>query len=150
MHAHLPKQHSCGRGSQGSDGGRSMPPVARDAHCACRWHQHPPGLQYSSQALPSWGPGGAASQSRSKFVPLWDTGRRSPHKSPAKPQGSPGEWWSECACAHGWSPPAQVSQFFTLRATLEDAPGKESEVWRCRQLFVLCLDLCLVVPSGKK
>ncbi|XP_074003706.1 disks large homolog 2 isoform X6 [Numenius arquata] len=108
MHAHLPKQHSCGRGSEGSDAGRSLPPVARDAHCACRWHQHPPGLQYSSQALPSWGPGGA-SQSRSKFVPLWDTVRKSPHKSPATPQGSPGEWWSECACAHGWSPPVQAS-----------------------------------------
>ncbi|XP_075347290.1 disks large homolog 2 isoform X4 [Mycteria americana] len=108
MHAHLPKQHSCGRGSEGPDAGRSAPPVARDAHCTCRWHQHPPGLQYSSQALPSWGPGGA-SQSRSKIVPLWDTVRKSPHKSPAKPQGSPGEWWSECACAHGWSPPVQAS-----------------------------------------
>ncbi|XP_054044260.1 disks large homolog 2 isoform X19 [Rissa tridactyla] len=108
MHAHLPKQHSCGRGSEGSDAGRSLPPVARDAHCACRWHQHPPGLRYSSQALPSWGPGDA-NQSRSKFVPLWDTVRKSPHKSPAKPQGSPGEWWSECACAHGWSPPVQAS-----------------------------------------
>ncbi|XP_059679450.1 disks large homolog 2 isoform X5 [Gavia stellata] len=108
MHAHLSKQHSCGRGSEGSDAGRSVPPVARDGHCACRWHQHPPGLQYSSQALPSWGPGGA-SQSRSKFIPLWDTVRKSPHKSPAKPQGSPGERWSECACAHGWSPPVQAS-----------------------------------------
>ncbi|XP_064297509.1 disks large homolog 2 isoform X12 [Phalacrocorax carbo] len=108
MHAHLPKQHSYGRGSEGSDAGRSVPPVARDAHCACRWHQHPPGLQYSSQALPSWGPGGAT-QSRSQFVPLWDTVRRSPHKSPAKPQGSPGERWSECACAHGWSPQVQAS-----------------------------------------
>ncbi|XP_075598585.1 disks large homolog 2 isoform X20 [Balearica regulorum gibbericeps] len=108
MDTHLPKQHSCGRGSEGSDAGRSVPPVARDARCACRWHQHPPGLHYSSQALPSWGPGGA-SQSRSKFVPLWDTVRRSPYKSPAKPQGSPGEWCSECACAHGWSPPVQAS-----------------------------------------
>ncbi|XP_074935703.1 disks large homolog 2 isoform X6 [Phalacrocorax aristotelis] len=108
MHAHLPKQHSYGRGSEGSDAGRSVPPVARDAHCACRWHQHPPGLQYGSQALPSWGPGGAT-QSRSQFVPLWDTVRRSPHKSPAKPQGSPGERWSECACAHGWSPQVQAS-----------------------------------------
>ncbi|XP_074672470.1 disks large homolog 2 isoform X22 [Strix aluco] len=108
MHAHLPKQHSCGRGSGGSDAGRSVPPVARDGHCACRWHQHPPGLQCSSQALPSWGPGGA-SQSRGKFVPLWDTVRKSPHKSPAKPQGNPGEWWSECACAHGWSPLVQAS-----------------------------------------
>ncbi|XP_053928096.1 disks large homolog 2 isoform X28 [Cuculus canorus] len=111
MHAHLPKQHSCGRGSEGLDAGRSLPPIARDArdvHCACRWHQHPPGLQYSSQALPSWGPG-AASQNRSKFVPLWDTVQKSPHRSPAKAQGNPGEWWSECACAHGWSPPVQAS-----------------------------------------
>ncbi|XP_032534004.1 disks large homolog 2 isoform X20 [Chiroxiphia lanceolata] len=108
MHAHLPKQHSCGRGSEGSDGGRSVPPVARDAHCACRWHQHPPGLQCSSQALASWGPG-SANQSRSKFVPLWNTVRKSPPKSPAKPQGSPGQWWAECACAHGWAPPVQAS-----------------------------------------
>ncbi|XP_064905861.1 disks large homolog 2 isoform X35 [Columba livia] len=108
MHAHLPKQHSCGRESKGSDAGRKVPPAARDAHCTCPWHQHPPGLQYGSQALPSWGPGGA-SQSRSKFVPLWDTVRKSPQQSPAKPQSNPGERWSECACAHGWSPPAQAS-----------------------------------------
>ncbi|XP_071589045.1 disks large homolog 2 isoform X23 [Heliangelus exortis] len=108
MHSHLPKQQSCGRGSEGSDAGRSAAPGARDAHCACHWHQHPPGLQYSSQALPSRGHGGA-SQSRSKYVPLWDTVRKSPHKYPAKAQGSPGEWWSECACAHGWSPPVQAS-----------------------------------------
>ncbi|XP_071655420.1 disks large homolog 2 isoform X17 [Patagioenas fasciata] len=108
MHAHLPKQHSCGRESKASDAGKKVPPGARDAHCACPWHQHPPGLQYGSQALPSWGPGGA-NQSRSKFVPLWDTVRKSPQQSPAKPQGNPGERWSECACAHGWSPPAQAS-----------------------------------------
>ncbi|XP_071412614.1 disks large homolog 2 isoform X16 [Pithys albifrons albifrons] len=108
MHGHLPRQHSCGRGAEGSDGGRNVPPVARDAHCACRWHQHPPGLQCSAQALPSWRPG-AANQSRSKFVPLWNTVRRSPPKSPAKPQGSPGQWWAECACAHGWAPPVQAS-----------------------------------------
>ncbi|XP_075583812.1 disks large homolog 2 isoform X6 [Pelecanus crispus] len=108
MHAHLPKQQSCGRGSEGSDAGRSVPSIARDAHCACPWHQHPPGLQFSSRALPSWGPGGA-SQRRSKIVPLWDAVRKSPHKSPAKPQGGPGEWWSECACARGWSPPVQAS-----------------------------------------
>ncbi|XP_049679396.1 disks large homolog 2 isoform X18 [Accipiter gentilis] len=108
MHAPLAKQHSCARGSEGSDAGRSVPPVARDAHCACPWHQHPPGPQYGSRALPSWGPGGA-SQSRSKFVPLWEGVRKSPPKSPAKPQGGPGEWWSECACAHGWSPPVQAS-----------------------------------------
>ncbi|XP_068281210.1 disks large homolog 2 isoform X6 [Nyctibius grandis] len=108
MHAHLPKQHSCGRGSEGSDAGRSVPAVARDGHCACHWHQHPPGLQYSSQVHPSWGAGGA-SQSRNKFVPLWDTVRKSPHKCPTKPQGSPGEWLSECACTHGWSPPVQAS-----------------------------------------
>lgn len=116
MRAHLPKQHSCGRGSEGPGAGRNVPPVARDAHCACHWHQHPPGLQHSSQALPSWGPGGA-SQSRSKCVHLRDAVRKSPHKSSAKPQGSPGEWWSECACARGWAPPLQVSQFFPLQGT---------------------------------
>ncbi|XP_041880021.1 disks large homolog 2 isoform X26 [Corvus kubaryi] len=108
MHAHLPRQHSCGRGAEGSDGGRNVPPAARDAHCACRWHQHPPGLQHSAQALPSWGPAGAG-QGRGKLVPLWDTVRKSPPRSPAKPQGSPGQWWSECACVHGWAPPVQAS-----------------------------------------
>ncbi|XP_048150417.1 disks large homolog 2 isoform X26 [Corvus hawaiiensis] len=108
MHAHLPRQHSCGRGAEGSDGGRNVPPAARDAHCACRWHQHPPGLQHSAQALPSWGPAGAG-QVRGKLVPLWDTVRKSPPRSPAKPQGSPGQWWSECACVHGWAPPVQAS-----------------------------------------
>ncbi|XP_068872047.1 disks large homolog 2 isoform X4 [Aphelocoma coerulescens] len=108
MHAHLPRQHSCGRGNEGSDGGRNVPPAARDAHCACRWHQHPAGLQHSAQALPSWGPAGAG-QGRGRLVPLWDTVRKSPPKSPAKPQGSPGQWWSECACVHGWAPPVQAS-----------------------------------------
>ncbi|XP_051476383.1 disks large homolog 2 isoform X10 [Apus apus] len=108
MHAHLPRQRRSGRGAEGLAGGRSGVSAARDAHCACRWHQHPPGLQYSSQALPSWGPG-SASQSRSKLVPLWDAVRKSPQKCPAKPQGSPGERRSECVCAHGWSPPLQAS-----------------------------------------
>ncbi|XP_066031728.1 disks large homolog 2 isoform X7 [Chamaea fasciata] len=108
MHGHLPRQHSCGRGAEGSDGGRNVPPVARDAHCACRWHQHPPGLQRGAQALPARVPAGA-SHGTGKLVPLWDTVRRSPPKSPAKPQGSPGQWWSECGCAHGWAPPVQAS-----------------------------------------
>uniref|UniRef100_A0A8C3XFY8 Discs large MAGUK scaffold protein 2 n=1 Tax=Cyanoderma ruficeps TaxID=181631 RepID=A0A8C3XFY8_9PASS len=108
MHGHLPRQHSCGRGAEGSDGARNVPPVARDAHCACRWHQHPPGLQHGAQALPARGHAGA-SHGRGKLVPLWDTVRRSPPKSPAKTQGSPGQWWSECGCAHGWAPPVQAS-----------------------------------------
>ncbi|XP_005516222.1 PREDICTED: disks large homolog 2 isoform X2 [Pseudopodoces humilis] len=108
MHGHLPRQHSCGRGAEGSDGGRNVPPAARDGHCACRWQQHPPGLQHSCQALPSWGAAGG-SQGRGKLVPLWDTARKSPPKSPAKPQGSPGQWWSECGCAHGWGHPVQAS-----------------------------------------
>ncbi|XP_037994459.1 disks large homolog 2 isoform X33 [Motacilla alba alba] len=109
MHGHLPRQHSCGgRGAEGSDGGRNVPPAARDARCACRWHQHPPGLPHGSQALPSWGAAGGG-QGRGKLVPLWDTVRRSPPKSPAKPLGGPGQWWSECGCAHGWAPPVQAS-----------------------------------------
>ncbi|XP_033372296.1 disks large homolog 2 isoform X18 [Parus major] len=108
MHGHLPRQHSCGRGAEGSDGGRNVPPAARDGHCACRWQQHPPGLQHSCQALPSWGAAGGG-QGRGKLVPLWDTARKSPPKSPAKPQGSPGQWWSECGCAHGWGHPVQAS-----------------------------------------
>ncbi|XP_068037729.1 disks large homolog 2 isoform X31 [Anomalospiza imberbis] len=108
MHGHLPRQHSCGRGAEGSDGGRNVPPAARDARCACRWHQHPPGLPHSSQALPSWGAAGGG-QGRGKLVPLWDTVRKSPPKCPAKPQGSQGQWWSECGCAHGWPPPVQAS-----------------------------------------
>ncbi|XP_041339600.1 disks large homolog 2 isoform X5 [Pyrgilauda ruficollis] len=108
MHGHLPRQHSCGRGAEGSDGGRNVPPAARDAHCACRWHQHPPGLPHGSQALPSWAPAGGG-QGRGRLVPLWDTVRKSPPKCPAKPQGSPGQWWSECGCARGWAPPVQAS-----------------------------------------
>ncbi|XP_036240324.1 disks large homolog 2 isoform X24 [Molothrus ater] len=109
MHGHLPRQHSCGgRGAEGPDGGRNVPPAARDARCACRWHQHPAGLPHGPQALPCWAPA-AGGQGRGRLVPLWDAVRRSPPKSPAKPQGSPGQWWSECGCAHGWAPPVQAS-----------------------------------------
>nr|XP_054484482.1 disks large homolog 2 isoform X3 [Agelaius phoeniceus] len=109
MHGHLPRQHSCGgRGAEGPDGGRNVPPAARDTRCACRWHQHPAGLPHGPQALPCWAPA-AGGQGRGRLVPLWDAVRRSPPKSPAKPQGSPGQWWSECGCAHGWAPPVQAS-----------------------------------------
>ncbi|XP_039574540.1 disks large homolog 2 isoform X28 [Passer montanus] len=101
MHGRLPRQHSCGRAAEGSDGGRNVPPAARDAHCACRWHQPPAGLPHGAPALPSWG--------RGRLVPLWDAVRKSPPKCPAKPQGGPGQWWSECGCAHGWAPPVQAS-----------------------------------------
>ncbi|XP_064575816.1 disks large homolog 2 isoform X28 [Zonotrichia leucophrys gambelii] len=103
MHGQLPRQHSCGgRGAEGPEGGRNVPPAARDGRCACRWHQQPAGLPHGPPALPCWG--------RGRLVPLWDTaGRRSPPKSPARPQGSPGQWWSECGCAHGWAPPVQAS-----------------------------------------
>ncbi|XP_056359724.1 disks large homolog 2 isoform X14 [Oenanthe melanoleuca] len=89
MHGHLPRQHSCGRGAEGSDGSRSGPPAARDAPCACRWH-HPPGPP------PCWA---AAGPGRG----------RSPPRGPGQPQGSPGQWWPECGCAHGWAPPPQAS-----------------------------------------
>ncbi|XP_032607220.3 disks large homolog 2 isoform X36 [Taeniopygia guttata] len=108
MHGHLPRQQSCGRGAEGSAGGRSGPPAAGDARCACRWHQPPPRLPHGPPALPCWGAAGGG-QARGRLVPLWDTVRKSPPKSPAKPQGSPGQWWSECGCAHGWAPPVQAS-----------------------------------------
>ena len=44
-------------------------------------------------------------------------------------------------------PPSAGEPILHSPSGLEDAPGKESEVWWCRQLLVLCLDLCLVVPS---
>lgn len=108
MHGHLPRQHSCGRGAEGSDGARNVPPVARDGQCACRWHQHPPGLPHGARGH------AGATQGRGRLVPLWDTVRRSPPKSPGKPQG---QWWAECGCAHGWAPPVQVSCFFSVQAT---------------------------------
>ncbi|XP_063250481.1 disks large homolog 2 isoform X3 [Prinia subflava] len=108
MHGHLPRQHSCGRGAEGSAGARSVPPAGRDAQCPCRWHQPPPGLQPGARALPCRGAAGAG-RGGGRLVPVWDTVRRSPPKSPGQPQGSPGQWWSECGCAHGWAPPVQAS-----------------------------------------
>ncbi|XP_062343494.1 disks large homolog 2 isoform X6 [Cinclus cinclus] len=105
MHGHLPRQHSCGRGAEGSDGSRNVPPASRDARCSCRWQRRPPGLPHSSQALPCWGPAGAG-QGKGGSVPLRDAVRRSPPRSPAQPQG---QRWSECGCAHGWAPPVQAS-----------------------------------------
>ncbi|XP_041498902.1 disks large homolog 2 isoform X14 [Microtus oregoni] len=105
MNAYLTKQHSCSRGSDGMDAGRSAPTLIRDAHCACGWQRNAQGLGYSSQTMPSSGPGGAASN-RTKLVTLWDSVRKSPHKTSAKGKGNCGE---RCACPHGWFSPAQAS-----------------------------------------
>ncbi|XP_006145020.1 disks large homolog 2 isoform X6 [Tupaia chinensis] len=105
MNAYLTKQHSCSRGSDGMDAGRSAPTLIRDAHCACGWQRNPQGLGYSSQTMPSSGPGGPASN-RTKLVTLWDSVRKSPHKTGTKGKGTCGE---HCACPHGWYSPAQAS-----------------------------------------
>ncbi|XP_014645852.1 PREDICTED: disks large homolog 2 isoform X2 [Ceratotherium simum simum] len=105
MNAYLTKQHSCSRGSDGMDAGRSAPTLIRDAHCACGWQRSPQGLGYSSQTMPSSGPGGPASN-RTKLVTLWDSVRKSPHKTSSKGKGTCGE---RCACPHGWFSPAQAS-----------------------------------------
>ncbi|XP_027984329.2 disks large homolog 2 isoform X7 [Eptesicus fuscus] len=105
MNAYLTKQHSCSRGSDGMDAGRSAPTVLRDAHCACGWQRSPQGLGYNSQTMPSSGPGGPASN-RTKLVTLWDSVRKSPHRMSTKGKGTCGE---HCACPHGWFSPAQAS-----------------------------------------
>nr|XP_035119960.1 disks large homolog 2 isoform X16 [Callithrix jacchus] len=109
MNAYLTKQHSCSRGSDGMDAGRSAPTLIRDAHCACGWQRNSQGLGYSSQTMPSSGPGGPASNrtggagfSRT----LWDSVRKSPHKTSTKGKGTCGE---HCTCPHGWFSPAQAS-----------------------------------------
>ncbi|XP_049747048.1 disks large homolog 2 isoform X11 [Elephas maximus indicus] len=105
MNAYLTKQHSCNQGSDGMDSGRSAPTLIRDTHCACGWQRNPQGLGYNSQTMPSSGPGGPASN-RTKLVTLWDSMRKSPHKTGAKGKGTCGE---RCACPHGWFSPAQAS-----------------------------------------
>ncbi|XP_035119960.2 disks large homolog 2 isoform X18 [Callithrix jacchus] len=109
MNAYLTKQHSCSRGSDGMDAGRSAPTLIRDTHCACGWQRNSQGLGYSSQTMPSSGPGGPASNrtggagfSRT----LWDSVRKSPHKTSTKGKGTCGE---HCTCPHGWFSPAQAS-----------------------------------------
>ncbi|XP_045021883.1 disks large homolog 2 isoform X9 [Bubalus kerabau] len=105
MNAHLTKQHSCSRGSGGTDAGRSVPTLIRDAHCACGWQRSPQGLGYTSQTMPPSGAGGPASN-RTKLVTLWDSVRKSPRKMSTKGRGACGE---RCACPHGWISPAQAS-----------------------------------------
>ncbi|XP_070221365.1 disks large homolog 2 isoform X3 [Bos mutus] len=105
MNAHLTKQHSCPRGSGGTDAGRSVPTLIRDAHCACGWQRSPQGLGYTSQTMPPSGAGGPASN-RTKLVTLWDSVRKSPRKTSTKGRGACGE---RCACPHGWISPAQAS-----------------------------------------
>ncbi|XP_053781648.1 disks large homolog 2 isoform X4 [Desmodus rotundus] len=105
MNAYLTKQHSCSRGSDGMDAGRSAPTLIRDAHCACGWQRSPQGLGYNSQTMPSSGPVGPPSN-RTKLVTLWDSMRKSPHKTSTKGKGTCGE---HCACPHGWFSPAQAS-----------------------------------------
>ena len=122
MNAHLTKQHSCPRGSGGTDAGRSVPTLIRDAHCACGWQRSPQGLGYTSQTMPPSGAGGPASN-RTKLVTLWDSVRKSPRKTSTKGRGACGE---RCACPHGWISPAQVSLFLWL--CLEGRSGEtESE-----------------------
>uniref|UniRef100_F1MNQ1 Discs large MAGUK scaffold protein 2 n=1 Tax=Bos taurus TaxID=9913 RepID=F1MNQ1_BOVIN len=104
MNAHLTKQHSCPRGSGGTDAGRSVPTLIRDAHCACGWQRSPQGLGYTSQTMPPSGAGGPASN-RTKWT-LWDSVRKSPRKTSTKGRGACGE---RCACPHGWISPAQAS-----------------------------------------
>ncbi|XP_063527351.1 disks large homolog 2 isoform X8 [Pongo pygmaeus] len=109
MNAYLTKQHSCSRGSDGMDAGRSAPTLIRDAHCACGWQRNCQGLGYSSQTMPSSGPGGPASNRTggSSFNrTLWDSVRKSPHKTSTKGKGTCGE---HCTCPHGWFSPAQAS-----------------------------------------
>ncbi|KAM5245822.1 disks large homolog 2 isoform 5-T5 [Ctenodactylus gundi] len=105
MNAYLTKQQSCSRGSDGADAGRNAPTVVRDAHCACGWQRSAQGLGYSSQTMPTSGHGGSAS-SRTKLVTLWDSVRKSPHKTSTKGRGTCGE---QCACPQGWFSPAQAS-----------------------------------------
>ncbi|XP_032344666.1 disks large homolog 2 isoform X13 [Camelus dromedarius] len=105
MNAYLTKQQSCSRGSDGMDAGRSAPTLIRDAHCACGWQRSPQGLGYNSQTMPPTGPGGSASN-RTKLVTLWDSVRKSPHKTSTKGKGTCGE---RCSCPHGWFSPAQAS-----------------------------------------
>ncbi|KAL4696594.1 hypothetical protein H8959_002292, partial [Pygathrix nigripes] len=91
MNAYLTKQHSCSRGSDGMDAGRSAPTLIRDAHCACGWQRNSQGLGYSSQTMPSSGPGGPASNRTggSSFNrTLWDSVRKSPHKTSTKGKGT--------------------------------------------------------------
>ncbi|XP_064221429.1 disks large homolog 2 isoform X15 [Aotus nancymaae] len=109
MNAYLTKQHSCSRGSDGMDAGRSAPTLIRDAHCACGWQRNSQGLGYSSQTMPSSGPGGPASNrtgGASFSRTLWDSVRKSPHKTSTKGKGTCGE---HCTCPHGWFSPAQAS-----------------------------------------
>ncbi|XP_043307433.1 disks large homolog 2 isoform X21 [Cervus elaphus] len=105
MNAHLTRQHSCPRGSGGTDAGRSAPTLIRDAHCACGWQRSSQGLGYTSQTMPPSGAGGPAS-SRTKLVTLWDSVRKSPRRTSTKGRGACGE---RCACPHGWISPAQAS-----------------------------------------
>ncbi|XP_065793037.1 disks large homolog 2 isoform X2 [Muntiacus reevesi] len=105
MNAHLTRQHSCARGSGGTDAGRSAPTLIRDAHCACGWQRSSQGLGYTSQTMPPSGAGGPAS-SRTKLVTLWDSVRKSPRRTSTKGRGACGE---RCACPPGWISPAQAS-----------------------------------------
>ncbi|XP_074839683.1 disks large homolog 2 isoform X8 [Carettochelys insculpta] len=107
MNAYLTKQHSCCRGSDGMDAGRSLPSLMRDAHCTCGWQQNSQGLYYNSQTVPSSGPL-SLNQNRSKCITMWDSVRKSPHKTLAKPKGTTGER-SECSCPHTWCNAVQAS-----------------------------------------
>lgn len=132
MNAYLTKQHSCSRGSDGMDASRSAPTALRDAHCACGWQRGPRGLGYNAQTMPSSGPGVPASN-RTKLVTLWDSVRRSPHRTSTKGKGTCGE---HCACPHGWFSPAQVSLFLM---TFSWASGETaSKLCKVRVVWKLC------------
>lgn len=106
-------------------------------------------------------------------LPLAPASARPPARRPGTRGGHPGQGQAGPAVGHGAEEPPQIpgqapgavvgrvrlcprlgppgaGELLLLGPSdLEDAPGREREVWWWwRQLFVMCLDVCLVVYSG--
>lgn len=80
--------------------------------------------------------------------PFVGHGAEEPPQIPSQAPGQPGAVVVRVRLCPRLGPPRAGELILPSPGDLEDAPGKESEVWWCRQLFVMCLDVCLVVYSG--
>lgn len=75
-------------------------------------------------------------------------GAEEPPQIPRQAPGQPGAVVVRVRLCPRLGPPGAGELILHPARDLEDAPGRESEVWRCRQVFVMCPDVCLVVYSG--
>lgn len=75
-------------------------------------------------------------------------GAEEPPQIPSQAPGQPRAVVVRVRLCPRLGPPGAGELILHSASDLEDAPGRESEVWWCRQLSVMCPGVCLMVYSG--